>query len=165
MLNSSVAAGLHAAPRLDGAPTPRRSSLASRFCATAIVRSNLDTRTWLRTPLAQTSRSSTYLVAEAKNFVDTAFSLNDWTAFVVFIVVVSGIVRLEGPIIGAAAFVALREAFAGLGTIYLLMLGAVAIVVMLKAPKGIWGLVADRFGWQLFPPERRVRLCKQLNES
>jgi branched-chain amino acid transport system permease protein len=36
------------------------------------------------------------------------------------------------------------------------MLGAVAIVVMLKAPKGIWGYVADRFGWQLLPLERRL---------
>ena len=36
------------------------------------------------------------------------------------------------------------------------MLGVVAIVVMLKAPKGLWGLVADRFGWQVFPLERRL---------
>ena len=94
---------------------------------------------------------------------DTAFSLNDWTAFVIFIVVIGGIGRLEGPIIGTIIFFALREAFADLGTIYLLMLGAVAIVVMLKAPKGIWGLVADRFGWQLFPLERRVQTSKRLN--
>jgi branched-chain amino acid transport system permease protein len=32
----------------------------------------------------------------------------------------------------------------------------VAIAVMLKAPKGIWGLIADRFGWQLLPLERRL---------
>jgi branched-chain amino acid transport system permease protein len=36
------------------------------------------------------------------------------------------------------------------------MLGAVAIVVMLKAPQGIWGTVAARFGWQLLPLERRL---------
>jgi branched-chain amino acid transport system permease protein len=36
------------------------------------------------------------------------------------------------------------------------MLGAVAIAVMLFAPKGIWGLIADRFGWQLLPLERRL---------
>ena len=38
------------------------------------------------------------------------------------------------------------------------MLGAVAIVVMLWAPKGIWGLIVERFGWQVFPLERRVVL-------
>jgi hypothetical protein len=27
---------------------------------------------------------------------------------------------------------------------------------MLKAPKGIWGYVADRFGWQLFPLARKL---------
>ena len=37
-----------------------------------------------------------------------------------------------------------------------IILGVVAIGVMLKAPKGIWGYVADRFGWQLFPLARRL---------
>jgi branched-chain amino acid transport system permease protein len=87
---------------------------------------------------------------------DTAFSVNDWTAFVIFITVIGGIGRIEGPIIGTIVFFVLRQTMADLGTIYLLMLGAVAIVVMLKAPKGIWGLIADRFGWQLVPLERRV---------
>jgi branched-chain amino acid transport system permease protein len=36
------------------------------------------------------------------------------------------------------------------------MLSAVAIVIMLKAPRGVWGLVADRFGLQIFPLQRRV---------
>ena len=87
---------------------------------------------------------------------DTAFSVNDWTAFVIFITVIGGIGRVEGPIIGTIVFFVLRQTFADLGSLYLLMLGAVAIVVMLKAPKGIWGLVADRFGWQLLPLERRL---------
>jgi branched-chain amino acid transport system permease protein len=38
------------------------------------------------------------------------------------------------------------------------MLGAVAILVMLWAPKGIWGLIVERFGWQVFPLERKVVL-------
>jgi branched-chain amino acid transport system permease protein len=88
---------------------------------------------------------------------DTAFSVNDWTAFVIFITVIGGIGRVEGPIIGTIVFFALRQALADLGSLYLLMLGAVAIAVMLLAPKGIWGFVADRFGWQLFPLERRLR--------
>jgi len=87
---------------------------------------------------------------------DTAFSVNDWTAFVIFITVIGGIGRLEGPLIGTIVFFALRQTLADLGSLYLLMLGAVAIVVMLKAPKGIWGYVADRFGWQLLPLERRL---------
>lgn len=87
---------------------------------------------------------------------DTAFSVNDWTAFVIFITVIGGIGRIEGPIIGTIVFFLLRQTMADLGTLYLMMLGAVAIVVMLKAPKGIWGYLADRYGWQTFPLERRV---------
>jgi branched-chain amino acid transport system permease protein len=87
---------------------------------------------------------------------DTAFSVNDWTAIVIFITVIGGIGRLEGPIIGTIVFFVLRELLADYGAFYLLTLGVVAIAVMLKAPQGIWGLIAARFGWQLFPLERRV---------
>ena len=87
---------------------------------------------------------------------DSAFSLNDWTAFVIFITVIGGIGRIEGPIVGTIVFFLLRQTLADLGTLYLMMLGLVAIVVMLASPKGIWGLVVERFGWQVFPLERRV---------
>lgn len=87
---------------------------------------------------------------------DTAFSLNEWTAFVIFITVIGGIGRIEGPIVGTILFFVMRQALSDLGSIYLLILGAVAIVVMLYAPKGLWGLVAARFGWQVFPLQRRV---------
>ena len=88
---------------------------------------------------------------------DAAFSVNDWTAFVIFIVVIGGIGTVEGPIIGTLIFFALRETLADLGTIYLMVLGLVAIVVMLKAPKGVWGLIRARFDLQLFPLGYRVR--------
>ena len=88
---------------------------------------------------------------------DAAFSVNDWTAFVIFIVVIGGIGTLEGPIIGTLLFFALREVLADFGTIYLMVLGLVAIVVMLKAPKGVWGLIRDRYDLELFPLSYRVR--------
>jgi branched-chain amino acid transport system permease protein len=87
---------------------------------------------------------------------DAAFSVNDWTAFVIFITVIGGIGCVEGPIIGTLVFFLLRQTLADLGSLYLMMLGAVAIVIMLKAPKGLWGLVVARFGWEAFPLERRV---------
>src|SRR5262249_45219709 len=90
---------------------------------------------------------------------DTAFSVNDWTAFVIFITVIGGIGRIEGPIIGTIVFFVLRQTLSDLGSLYLLMLGAVAIAVMLVAPKGIWGFLAERFGWQLLPLERRLRFA------
>jgi branched-chain amino acid transport system permease protein len=87
---------------------------------------------------------------------DGAFSTNDWTAFVIFITVIGGVGRIEGPIVGTAIFFLLRQLFADLGSLYLLMLGAVAIAIMLFAPRGVWGLVADRFGLQIFPLQRRL---------
>ena len=87
---------------------------------------------------------------------DAAFSVNDWTAFVIFIVVIGGIGTIEGPIIGTLIFFALRETLADLGTTYLIILGFVAIIVMLKAPKGVWGLIRARFDLQLFPLGYRV---------
>ncbi|MGP6089914.1 branched-chain amino acid ABC transporter permease [Antarctobacter jejuensis] len=87
---------------------------------------------------------------------DAAFSVNDWTAFVIFIVVIGGIGTIEGPIIGTLIFFLLRETLADLGTIYLMVLGLVAIVVMLKAPQGVWGFIRHRFDLQLFPLGYRV---------
>lgn len=92
---------------------------------------------------------------------DTAFSVNDWTAFIIFITVIGGIGRIEGPIIGTIIFFLLRQALADLGSLYLLMMGAVAIIVMLWAPKGIWGLIAERFGWQIMPLQRQLILEKE----
>jgi branched-chain amino acid transport system permease protein len=92
---------------------------------------------------------------------DAAFSVNDWTAFVIFITVIGGIGRIEGPILGTIVFFALRQTLADQGTLYLLMLGAVAIVVMLKAPKGIWGVIVEKLDWQIFPLQRRVVVVPQ----
>jgi branched-chain amino acid transport system permease protein len=87
---------------------------------------------------------------------DAAFSVNDWTAVVIFIVVIGGIGTLEGPIIGTLVFFALRETLSDLGTLYLITMGLVAIVVMLKAPKGLWGIARSYWNLQLFPLGFRV---------
>jgi branched-chain amino acid transport system permease protein len=82
---------------------------------------------------------------------DAAFSVNDWTAFVIFIVVIGGIGTIEGPIIGTIVYFLLRQFLADLGTLYLMFLGLIAIFIMLLAPKGIWGYVAQRWSLSLFP--------------
>lgn len=87
---------------------------------------------------------------------DAAFSVNDWTAYVIFIVVIGGIGTIEGPIIGTIIFFLLREFFADLGTLYLLILGVAAILIVLKSPSGIWGYVSKKYDIALFPTARRV---------
>lgn len=87
---------------------------------------------------------------------DAAFSVNDWTALVLFMVVIGGLGSVEGPLIGTVVYFVLRGAFADLGSVYLMLLGAVAIGVMLVSPRGIWGFVAARTGWQVLPLRRRL---------
>jgi branched-chain amino acid transport system permease protein len=43
-------------------------------------------------------------------------------------------------------FFVMRQAFANFGRLYLLMMGAVATIIMLWAPKRLWGLTAERIG-------------------
>lgn len=89
---------------------------------------------------------------------EAAFSLPDWTVSAIFIVVIGGIGTIEGPILGALVFFALRGALADFGSIYLIVMGLIAIVVMLKAPKGLWGLISERTGWHLFPIRRTLHI-------
>jgi branched-chain amino acid transport system permease protein len=87
-----------------------------------------------------------------------AFDVMEWTAYIIFIVVIGGVGRIEGPIIGTIVYFILQGFLADLGTVYLIILGALAVAIMLAAPKGIWGLVVDRFGIEVFPVQRRLVL-------
>jgi len=87
---------------------------------------------------------------------DAAFSLIDWTAYVIFIVVIGGIGSMEGPIIGVLIFYLLQYYLAALGSWYLMLLGGLAILLMLFAPAGVWGLVSYSFDISLFPVRRRL---------
>jgi len=96
-----------------------------------------------------------YFLVNLRISPDAAFGVS-WTAFVIFIVVIGGIGTIEGPIIGTLLFFVLRETLADFGTWYLIVLGLVAVVVMVRFPRGLWGYVAERFDLHLFPVRRRV---------
>jgi branched-chain amino acid transport system permease protein len=87
---------------------------------------------------------------------DAAFSVMDWTAYVIFIVVIGGVGRIEGPIVGTIVFFLLRGLLSDLGSAYLIILGLIAVGVMLVAPRGLWGLAVSKFGVELFPIQRRL---------
>jgi branched-chain amino acid transport system permease protein len=89
---------------------------------------------------------------------EAGFSVNDWTVVVIFMVVIGGIGTIEGPFIGMLVYIILRELLADYGTYYLILMGAIAIAVMLKAPGGIWGWVVQRYDLQLFPVGHRLTL-------
>jgi branched-chain amino acid transport system permease protein len=87
---------------------------------------------------------------------NAAFDVN-WTAYVIFIVVIGGIGTIEGPILGTILFFVLRETLSGFGAWYLIALGAIAVVVMLYFPGGLWGALSQRFDLHLFPVRRWLR--------
>ena len=96
-----------------------------------------------------------YFVGNLRISPDAAFSVN-WTAFAIFMVVIGGIGRIEGPIVGALIFWALNKFFSDYGTWYLLGLGLLAIVVTIYFKQGLWGWAQQRWGWSLFPTQRRM---------
>jgi branched-chain amino acid transport system permease protein len=85
-----------------------------------------------------------------------AFSVVQWTAPIIFIVVIGGIGTLEGPIIGAVLYYFLRDYFNDHETAYIIGTGVVAMVVALWVQPGIWGHIRRRVGADLFPLRRRL---------
>ena len=85
-----------------------------------------------------------------------AFSLQDWTVVIIFMVVIGGIGTIEGPILGLLIYFGLRELLADYGSWYLIVMGCVAVVFMLRARDGLWGWVLARFNLQLFPVRRQL---------
>jgi branched-chain amino acid transport system permease protein len=86
-----------------------------------------------------------------------AFTVN-WTAYMIFIVVIGGIGTIEGPIVGTIIFFVLQQELADYGVWYLIILGSVAVLSAIWLRGGIWGEVASRLDLHLFPVQRRVRV-------
>lgn len=90
-----------------------------------------------------------------------------WTAYMIFMVLVGGLGTFEGPLIGAVAFFAIQHWFADHGAWYLIGLGATAIGFALVLPRGLWGWVEHRLHIQLFPVgyrlERDPRSCPSID--
>lgn len=81
---------------------------------------------------------------------ESVFSV-DWSASMIFIVVVGGVGTLEGPIIGALIFWVLKQTLADFGPLYWIVLGVIGIVFVLFVRGGIWGLVSRRKRIEIFP--------------
>jgi branched-chain amino acid transport system permease protein len=87
---------------------------------------------------------------------DSIFSVQ-WSAYMIFIVVIGGIGFVEGPLLGALVFFGLQELLADYGSWYLVLLGAIGMAVALWLPGGLWGLVRGRTKLSLFPVGYHVR--------
>ena len=79
-----------------------------------------------------------------------------WSAFMIFMVVIGGLGTIEGPILGAIVFFALQKLLEPYGVWYLVVLGIVAVAAALYARRGIWGLLTGRRDVRLLPTGYRV---------
>jgi hypothetical protein len=71
------------------------------------------------------------------------FSLIDWTAYVIFIVVVGVIGTIERPIVGVIAFLWLRSLLTAYGSWYVLVIGLTGVAAVLSAPRGLRACLLD----------------------
>jgi branched-chain amino acid transport system permease protein len=74
-----------------------------------------------------------------------------WSAYMIFVALIGGLGSIEGPIVGTLIFFLLQQSLADRGAWYLIILGSVAVLIAMWVPRGIWGIVTDRFDLRLFP--------------
>jgi branched-chain amino acid transport system permease protein len=94
----------------------------------------------------------------------TYFSVQ-WTAYMIFMVLVGGLGTFEGAILGAIIFFLIEAWFGASGVWYLVGLGATALVFALFLPKGLWGVLETRFDLRLLPVGYRVRQIVQARAT
>lgn len=85
----------------------------------------------------------------------SVFSIQ-WAAEMIFVSMIGGMGTLEGPILGTILFFVLQQNLAQQGAWYLIIFGAVAVLVALWTPKGLWGALRQRTGIELFPVGYRL---------
>jgi branched-chain amino acid transport system permease protein len=79
-----------------------------------------------------------------------------YTAYMIFMVLIGGLGTFEGPVLGALIFFAIQQEFASHGSWYLIGLGVIAIAMTQVMPRGVWGALVDRFGIRLVPVGYRI---------
>jgi branched-chain amino acid transport system permease protein len=94
----------------------------------------------------------------------TYFSVQ-WTAYMIFMVLVGGLGTFEGPILGAVVFFAIEAWFGAYGVWYLVALGLTALLFSLFLPRGLWGWLEARTGVRLLFVGYRVKLPAALARS
>ncbi len=102
--------------------------------------------------------AGTLWLATSITFQPNTYFGVQWTAYMIFMVLVGGLGTFEGPIIGAVVFFLIEFFFGQTGVWYLIGLGAVATLFALFLPRGLWGTVEDKSGLRLLPVGYRLRV-------
>ena len=93
---------------------------------------------------------SVLIISQLNVQAGSVFSVQ-WSAYMIFVALIGGVGSIEGPIIGTLIFFALQQSLADRGAWYLIILGGTAVIMAMYLPRGLWGLVGDRFDLKLFP--------------
>ena len=101
-------------------------------------------------------------LATATTFQPKTYFSVQWTAYMIFMVLVGGIGTFEGAILGAVVFFIIETLFGSAGVWYLVGLGTTAVVFSLYLPRGLWGEIERRFDLQLLPIGYTLTLTKLL---
>lgn len=105
--------------------------------------------------------AGTLWVADTITFQPRSFFSVDWSAYMIFMVLVGGIGTFEGAIVGAIIFFLMETFLGSTGVWYLITLGAASLAFALFLPRGIWGAIQQRTGVNLLPVGYRVRLRRE----
>ena len=131
--------------------------------AAQAIRDNEEAASSVGVPVAATKRTLFVLsafgcAAAGALWVGTTISFQpktyfsvQWSAYMIFMVLVGGIGTFEGPVLGALLFFAVETLFGASGVWYMIGLGATALVFSLLLPRGIWGTIEQRFDIRLLP--------------
>lgn len=105
-----------------------------------------------------TAMAGALWLATAITFQPKTYFSVQWTAYMIFMVLVGGVGTFEGPVLGAILFFVIEVWFGGAGVWYLVGLGGTALLFTLFLPRGIWGWVEQRLSLRLLPVGYRLRL-------
>jgi branched-chain amino acid transport system permease protein len=87
-----------------------------------------------------------------------------WSAYMIFMVLVGGLGTFEGPIVGAILLFTIETVFTSGGPWYLVGLGATAALFALLLPRGLWGTLEERLGLRLLPVGYQVEAATNAPE-
>jgi ABC-type branched-subunit amino acid transport system permease subunit len=91
------------------------------------------------------------LIISQLTVVPTSVFGVQWSAEMIFAVLIGGIGTIEGPILGTVVFFVLQQELAQYNAWYLIIMGLVAIGIALWSPRGLWGQVDEHTHVRLFP--------------
>lgn len=111
---------------------------------------------WVMTAFWTGCTGAVILLNTTSTTANSGFSVSRWTALVIFIVVIGGVGSTTGPIIGVLVYWFIDEQLEDAEAWRFIILGGIAAIMAILAPKGIYGLLQRWRPLQFFPVRRRL---------